>query len=195
MSEKFVSPDLTIGELVAKYPEAVPKLQSYGIHCVGCGAANYESISQGLYGHGFSQEDVTKIIGELNSFIGEKRKDLVIKQKPKLPPEDKRITFTEAASIKLKEMFSKPDNKAKGVRIAVLTGGCSGSTYTMEFEETPKPDDLVYDSYGVQIFISKESLDQLAGTSVDYVDTLNESGFKFNNPNASASCGCGKSFR
>jgi iron-sulfur cluster assembly accessory protein len=66
--------------------------------------------------------------------------------------------------------------------------------YTMDFTKSPDNDDFVFESHGVRIFIDKESSKHLAGVSIDYVETIQSSGFKFENPNAKASCGCGKSF-
>lgn len=81
-----------------------------------------------------------------------------------------------------------------GLRVAVKTSGCSGYAYALEFAEAPAPDDLRFESEGVQLLVDAKSLPMLAGTQLDWVrEGLNE-GFKFNNPNAAATCGCGESF-
>jgi iron-sulfur cluster assembly protein len=81
-----------------------------------------------------------------------------------------------------------------GLRLAVKTSGCSGYAYALEFADAPADDDLRFDSEGVQLLVDAGSLPMIDGTQLDWVrEGLNE-GFKFNNPNASATCGCGESF-
>jgi iron-sulfur cluster assembly protein len=81
-----------------------------------------------------------------------------------------------------------------GLRVAVKTSGCSGFAYALEFAEAPAAEDLSFESEGVHLLVDAKSLPMVAGTQLDWVrEGLNE-GFKFNNPNASATCGCGESF-
>ena len=81
-----------------------------------------------------------------------------------------------------------------GLRVAVKTSGCSGYAYALEFAESPAPDDLSFESEGVHVLVDAKSLPLVDGTRLDWVrEGLNE-GFKFDNPNASAACGCGESF-
>ena len=81
-----------------------------------------------------------------------------------------------------------------GLRLAVKTSGCSGFAYAIEFVDEPNPEDECFESEGVKIIVDPRSLPMLNGTQLDFVrEGLNE-GFKFNNPNASANCGCGESF-
>jgi iron-sulfur cluster assembly protein len=81
-----------------------------------------------------------------------------------------------------------------GLRVAVKTSGCSGYAYALEFAEAPAAEDLSFESEGVHLLVDAKSLPMVAGTQLDWVrEGLNE-GFKFNNPNASATCGCGESF-
>jgi iron-sulfur cluster assembly protein len=81
-----------------------------------------------------------------------------------------------------------------GLRVAVKTSGCSGYAYALEFAEAPSPEDMSFESEGVQLLVDAKSLPMVDGTQLDWVrEGLNE-GFKFNNPNATANCGCGESF-
>jgi iron-sulfur cluster assembly protein len=81
-----------------------------------------------------------------------------------------------------------------GLRVAIKTSGCSGYAYALEFAEAPAAEDLSFESEGVHLLVDAKSLPMLAGTQLDWVrEGLNE-GFKFNNPNAAATCGCGESF-
>ena len=80
------------------------------------------------------------------------------------------------------------------VRLAVAGGGCSGLQYAMDLVETQGPDDMVVECGSVTVFVEPESAPMLKGVTVDFVDSITGSGFTFNNPNASNSCGCGNSF-
>ena len=81
-----------------------------------------------------------------------------------------------------------------GLRVAVKTSGCSGYAYALEFVDVANPEDQVFASEGVSVLVDAQSLPLVDGTELDWVrEGLNE-GFKFNNPNASAACGCGESF-
>lgn len=81
-----------------------------------------------------------------------------------------------------------------GLRLAVKTSGCSGYAYALEFAEAPAPDDLSFESEGVNLLVDAKSLPMVDGTQLDWVREGLSEGFKFNNPNATANCGCGESF-
>ncbi|HLD38375.1 MAG TPA: iron-sulfur cluster assembly accessory protein, partial [Candidatus Nanoarchaeia archaeon] len=81
------------------------------------------------------------------------------------------------------------------LRISVLSGGCSGLVYNLEIINKPIKSDLNFKKSDINIAVAKDGIEMLDGIEIDFVDNLNESGFKFNNPNAEKSCGCGKSFR
>ncbi|GHT80803.1 iron-binding protein IscA [Betaproteobacteria bacterium] len=103
------------------------------------------------------------------------------------------VTLTEAAARHVANFIAKR-GKGLGVRLGVQTSGCSGMAYKLEFVDDALQDDLVFDSHGVKVVIDPKSLVYLDGTELDFVrEGLNE-GFKFNNPNARAECGCGESF-
>jgi iron-sulfur cluster assembly protein len=103
------------------------------------------------------------------------------------------ITMTPGAIAKVKSILSE-QAEVMGLRIAVVGGGCSGFQYQMTLDKEPRVDDKILDMEGLKVYVDTKSLLYLDGTSVDYVDGLNGSGFKFDNPNAKASCGCGESF-
>jgi iron-sulfur cluster assembly protein len=81
-----------------------------------------------------------------------------------------------------------------GLRIAVIGGGCSGFQYQMSLDKQPAADDQVIEQDGLRVFVDTRSMLYLNGTTIDYVDGLSGSGFKFDNPNARGTCGCGESF-
>jgi len=101
------------------------------------------------------------------------------------------VTLTEFAANKIKTLLA--EKKETGIRAAVQGGGCSGFTYQLKFD-TEKEKDKVLESHGVKIYVDPKSYLYLMGTQIDFIDELNQSGFKFVNPNAKRTCGCGESF-
>ncbi len=104
------------------------------------------------------------------------------------------LTLTNAAVAKVKEILAERGEDA-GLRIAVVGGGCSGFQYQMTLDKNANADDEVFEQDGLKVFLDAKSKLYLNQTSVDYVDGLSGSGFKFDNPNARGSCGCGESFQ
>ncbi len=101
------------------------------------------------------------------------------------------ITLTEVAANKVKTLLAEKEET--GIRAGVQGGGCSGFTYRLQFD-SQKDSDRIIESHGVQIYVDSKSYLYLMGTVIDFVDELNQSGFKFVNPNAKRTCGCGESF-
>jgi len=104
------------------------------------------------------------------------------------------IHLTESAVNALRSAISGAGVPLEGLRIAVDAGGCAGFKYQMGLVAQPDPDDAVVESEGVKVFVDRESLPLIAGTTVDFVIGLQNSGFTFDNPQAKSSCSCGKSF-
>lgn len=104
------------------------------------------------------------------------------------------IQLTPTAIGKVKEILDAQEPAPAGLRIAVVGGGCSGFSYSMAFENTPGLLDKTYDFEGLKVFIDQASMLYLDGAQVDYVETMEGSGFKFNNPQVKSTCGCGSSF-
>ncbi len=104
------------------------------------------------------------------------------------------IQLTERAVGKVKEILDTQEPKPVGLRIAVVGGGCSGFSYSMAFENKPGILDKTYSFDGLKVFVDQASMLYLDGASVDYVETLEGAGFKFENPNVRSTCGCGSSF-
>ena len=110
------------------------------------------------------------------------------------------ITVTEAAAKKaivlLRKMAEENgdiSDKEYGLRMQVVGGGCSGFQYNLEFGEL-KSSDKIFEHHGLKVFVDSRSTLYLAGSTLDYNDSLMESGFKITNPNAKNECGCGESF-
>jgi iron-sulfur cluster assembly accessory protein len=104
------------------------------------------------------------------------------------------VQLTETAISKVREILDTQEPKPAGLRIAVVGGGCSGFSYSMAFENSPGMLDKTYTFDGLKVYVDQASLLYLDGAQVDFVETLEGSGFKFNNPNVKSTCGCGSSF-
>lgn len=107
------------------------------------------------------------------------------------------ILLTEKAEFRLRAFLagSASSSAEKGIRVGVSDGGCSGYQYNLDIVNVPQPGDLVEQQGKVTIYVDPQSAPLLNGVEIDFVEGLLESGFKFSNPNATDSCGCGKSFQ
>jgi len=104
------------------------------------------------------------------------------------------VTITPKAAQKVHELQENEGYQGYGLRVGVRGGGCSGLSYMIEFAENPENGDKVWEVNGVKLFVDPKSYLYLVGTELDFVETLMETGFKFNNPNVAKECGCGESF-
>jgi iron-sulfur cluster assembly accessory protein len=104
------------------------------------------------------------------------------------------IRLTDIAIRKVRELLQRDGAAGHGLRVGVTGGGCSGMQYQLAFEPEPRSGDLVLEQDGVRVFVDPESRQHLDGLTLDYVTGLNGAGFKFLNPNATRTCGCGTSF-
>jgi len=114
------------------------------------------------------------------------------------PSQDKRepvVHVTEKAITRIRAAFEREGVVgAGGLRLGVLGGGCSGLSYLFRFEGRPRPTDKVFEFDDVKVFVDPKSMVFLDGMTLDWQDSLMQSGFVFNNPHATKSCGCGTSF-
>lgn len=109
--------------------------------------------------------------------------------------ETQAITLTAGAAEKLRGILQEKNLTDHGLRVFVAGGGCSGLQYGMAFESQARDMDTIIDQHGLKVYVDAVSLDYLYGSSIDYVDGLMGAGFRIENPNAVAACGCGSSFR
>jgi iron-sulfur cluster assembly accessory protein len=104
------------------------------------------------------------------------------------------ITLTPKAVAKVKEIMGQQNPVPAGLRVGVVGGGCSGFSYSMAFENAAGLMDKTYDFDGLKVYVDATSLTYLTGCTVDYLETLEGAGFKFDNPQVKSTCGCGSSF-
>jgi iron-sulfur cluster assembly protein len=105
----------------------------------------------------------------------------------------REIEITEAAAQEIAKQRAKRGTPSARIRIGVRGGGCTGFTYVFEWAEEPRPTDKEFSAHGVSIVVDPKSLVYLGGMQLDFVRGMMGHGFKFNNPNAKGSCGCGES--
>jgi len=109
------------------------------------------------------------------------------------PDTEPVVQVTPSAAQEIKSLLQKPENGGKAFRVYIEQGGCSGMQYSMTFDER-RPDDSCVEMHGINVLVDPFSAQYLRGAVVDFSDSLSAGGFKISNPNASQSCGCGKSF-
>lgn len=108
---------------------------------------------------------------------------------------DDQVGLSPAAVERVRLLLKREDRpEGAGLRVGVVNGGCSGMSYTLGFDDGPKEGDVITDFDGVKVFVDPEDLQYLGGTVVDFADGLHGAGFKFTNPKADRTCGCGTSF-
>src|SRR5215471_18971133 len=111
------------------------------------------------------------------------------------PASTQPVTLTATAIAKVKEIMATQDPVPAGLRIVVVGGGCSGFQYSMSFENQAGMMDKVYKFDDLKVFVDATSAMYLKNCTVDYVETLEAAGFKFENPQVKSTCGCGSSFQ
>jgi iron-sulfur cluster assembly accessory protein len=104
------------------------------------------------------------------------------------------VNLTNVAATKVKEIMTMQTPAPVALRVAVVGGGCSGFQYHMAFENQTNETDNVYEFDGLKVLVDQMSSMYLEGIEIDYIETLEGAGFKFNNPNVKSTCGCGSSF-
>ena len=113
---------------------------------------------------------------------------------PIAEPKATPLNMTPSAIAKVREIMATQDPIPAGLRVGVVGGGCSGFQYSMAFENQSGMMDKVFTYDGLKVFIDSTSLMYLNNCVVDYVETFEAAGFKFENPNVKSTCGCGSSF-
>ncbi len=181
-----ITKEMTIESIFSQFPHKSQKLAqtmlNQGLHCVGCGAATWETLESGMLSHGFEIEEIDAFVDELNAILQE-------------TSDASTITLTPKAATKFLSILKDEGKEGWALRFGYKKGGCSGSEYVLDYSKQASATDQAFHSNGVDIHVAKEMLDTLLGCEIDYIDGLNGSGFRISNPQAKGSCGCGKSQR
>ncbi len=179
---------MMIGKVLEDNPDDAMKLSevmsSFGLHCVGCGAAMFETLEQGVKVHGMENDKVEKLVKKLN---------LVLKKCCKSESKGQCIKLTTAAVDKVKNIMKDAEKDTCVLRVGILSGGCTGYAYDLSIEDESKKGDIHFEQEGINIVVDKSSINLLDGVEIDFVDDSKESGFKFTNPQPEGGCGCGES--
>jgi iron-sulfur cluster assembly accessory protein len=178
---------MLIGDVLNRLPESAEIMQDFGLHCTSCSVNVFEPLKMGAMSHGIAEEIVDEMIDRINDLA------LVRKRAP-----DDGIYVTEFAATKIKEFAKAEDKEGYGLRI---TAHSSSSTpekepaYAMDFTEHGESKDKSFEFHGVEIFLDPESLQNLLGAEVDFIESAYGSGFKISNPNFVGAkkfgCSCG----
>ena len=184
MQKSNISKGMTIEDIFRFFPQKSQQLaqemSNTGLHCVGCHASTWETLEAGMMGHGMNSEMVDDLVTRLNAIIDQKV-DLTT------------ICLTERAATKYIEILKDENKHGWGVRFEEKLAGCNGFEYVLDYSQNPAKDDVIFESHGIEIHVNKKILPRLIGSEIDYLDGLNNSGFKVTNPNVNSSCGCGTS--
>ena len=191
--QSYITEDMTVGDVITKWPEVAEIFGKYGLSCIGCSVNTMEAVGVGARGHGMSDEEIESMLKEANEFVANKKEGSEEHEEHHAPISHE-ITLTEFAAKKVTELMKTAGKTNSYLRFGVLPGGCSGFTYQLEFIDAAEKDDIVLEQHGVKIAVSSQSMEKVGGTSIDYVEGLKGSGFKIGNPNSHGGCGCGKSF-
>ena len=113
---------------------------------------------------------------------------------PEVSKKTTPVNLTSRAVSKVKEIMGQQSPVPAGLRMGVVGGGCSGFSYSMQFENAAGMMDKTFEMEGLKVFVDATSINYLDGCVVDYVESLEGAGFKFENPNVKSTCGCGSSF-
>jgi iron-sulfur cluster assembly accessory protein len=108
--------------------------------------------------------------------------------------DERLIKLTESAGNKVGSLLKKQGRPEGVLRVAVIGGGCSGLQYKMDLQDAPANRDIMVESSGIRVVVDPKSALYVTGSELDFVDALQDGGFKVNNPNAATSCSCGESF-
>lgn len=177
---------MTVGEVVALLPEAADILMSYGLHCVGCHANSFETVEQGVLGHGYTEEEVAELVNDLNEAyqegIGEAKQ-----KKPAKSADELSISITDFALKKIQSIAKDEEKEGFPLRIGARRVGPK-LKYSLDFvdpQSTTKNDKgFSFGKAKVSVVVDKNLYEDLNGLEIDYIEEEHRTGFKMNNPNS-----------
>ncbi|MBX9743912.1 MAG: iron-sulfur cluster assembly accessory protein [Chlamydiales bacterium] len=194
---QLITKDMTIEDIFQKFPQKSQKLAqimtNFGLHCIGCSASTEETLEEGMHNHGMNDKAVEALLEKLNQTLEEEVDLTTISLTKEEEVDLTTISLTKKAAKKFNQILEDEGKSGWALRFEEESGGCRGLEYSLEFSEKPTENDVVFLSEGIQIHVSRKSLDRLLGSVIDYEDGLKGAGFKISNPNVKSSCHCGSS--
>lgn len=182
--ENLISKEMTIDEIFTRFPHRGQRLaqemSQAGLHCVGCHAATWETLEAGMLGHGMNEAQMDQLLSRLNAILSEEH-------------EKDSIVLTPRAAQKFLAILRDEGKQGWSLRFSEKLAGCSGYEFILDFSEKAEKDDEIFHSQGVDIHVKKSMRERLIGSQIDYIEGLQNAGFKVSNPNVRSSCGCGTS--
>ena len=176
--------EMTIESILSLFPNKAQKLSqeitNAGLHCVGCHAATWETLEAGMLGHGMSYEQIQRLVDRLNALLQEEA-------------DPTSITISKRAAEKYLLILEEEGKAGWGIRFSEKMSGCNGFEYILDYSEKPQEKDQIFECHGISIHVDEKMVPRLLGSEIDYIDGLQNSGFKISNPNVRSSCGCGSS--
>lgn len=164
---------MTIYEVLEKHPESAEIMQEFGLYCVGCHMSAFETVEQGVLGHGMPKKTLNELLKALNKSFDKSKKD----------QKEKGIHLTERAALKTIELSKEEGHKKPGLRVTVEKKK-DEMIYTMDFEEKAKKQDHILKfAHNVTLYIDPKSFKNLKGSTIDYIANYEAEGFKIENPN------------
>ena len=180
----LINGDMLIGDVLNRLPESAQIMQDFGLHCTSCSVNVFEPLKMGAMSHGIEEEVVDEMISRINELAATRKR----------APDD-GIYVTENAATKIKEFAKAEEKEGFGLRITAKDNGGKEPAYAMDFAEKGDAGDMTFEFHGVEIYLDAESLANLGGAEVDFLESAYGSGFKISNPNFSTAkksgCGCG----
>jgi iron-sulfur cluster assembly accessory protein len=192
----LIDGEMLIGDVLTRLPESAQIMQDFGLHCTSCSVNVFEPLKMGAMSHGIEEEVVDEMILRINELASARKR----------APDD-GIYVTEFAATKIKEFAKAEAKEGWGLRITAQDNKGKEPAYGMDFAEKAAKGDKKFEFHGVEIYVDSDSLENLLGAEVDFVETAYGSGFKISNPNfmgakktgcacgghGDGSCGCGGS--
>ncbi len=182
-TKQLVTDEMLIGEILNLYPDSAEIMQDFGLHCTSCSVNVFEPLKAGAMSHGIEESVVDEMIARINELAATKRK----------APED-GIYVTAFAAQKIQEFAKAEDKEGWGLKITAADNGGKEPAYGMDFQKDADEGDKDFEFHGVSVFIAPDSLKNLLGAEVDFIESAYGSGFKITNPNfvkKGGGCGCG----
>lgn len=165
---KPVKLDMTIGDVVDKFPETAEVMLGYGLHCVGCAVNPYETVEQGALGHGMSKETIDQMLADIN---------LAVTKQPEYPLNMEGITLSPRAVETLEVIAESEGKKGQGLKVKA-TPAEGGLEYFLDLTEKAEAGDVTMKWEGVSIFVDPKSLELMKPSLIDYVKMEGGEGFK-----------------